>query len=42
VGANALSTLAVHGLDLLTFMTGAPLMDGEVETFLAEPTAPWW
>ena len=39
VGANALSTLAVHGLDLLTFMTGAPLMDGEVETFLTEPTS---
>ena len=38
MGANALSTLAVHGLDLLAFMADAPLMDGEVETFLAEPT----
>ena len=37
-GADALSTLAVHGLDLLVLMAGDGLMNGEVETFLAEPT----
>lgn len=37
-GADALSTLAVHGLDLLALMTGGGLMNGEEEMFLAEPT----
>lgn len=37
-GADALSTLAVHGLDLLVLMTGGGLMNGEMERCLAEPT----
>jgi len=37
-GADALSTLAVHGLDLLAMMAGTGLLNGDVDAFVAEPT----
>ena len=39
VGMDAVSTLAVHGLDATTFLLGAPLMSMDITQFKRSPTS---